>query len=212
MKFYIATALTNKPAYRKVRGFLEGRGHELTFDWVKAGPVDFESDPDALGKRAVDDLHGVLLADAVIVLLPGGRGTHAEMGAALACGKPILVAAKNQSAFRKPYPCVFHAVADCRVGPTLNCVSTWLSQRFPDGEVEDGVALKPPALAALAIRSAHLLSTRPDERVDGHVDGVEVTFAASICAMLGMRDSAIKLVDFAQAGLDAEKGEASPEA
>ena len=40
---------------------------------------------------AVKELTGVVSADAVIVLWPGGRGTHVELGAALALGKRVFL-------------------------------------------------------------------------------------------------------------------------
>jgi hypothetical protein len=42
------------------------------------------------------------------VLLPGGFGTHVEIGAALALGKPVILHSPDQKTLETPYPCVFH--------------------------------------------------------------------------------------------------------
>jgi len=47
-------------------------------------------------------------ADVLLVLLPGGYGTHAEIGAALAFGRPIIIHVPNKQVLDTPYPCVFH--------------------------------------------------------------------------------------------------------
>jgi len=44
----------------------------------------------------------------VIALLPGGRGTHVEIGAALALDKPVILYAPDRKTLDTPYPCPFH--------------------------------------------------------------------------------------------------------
>jgi len=45
------------------------------------------------------ELNGLLEADFVVVLLPGGNGTHLELGFALAKGKKIFLHAEDPSFF-----------------------------------------------------------------------------------------------------------------
>jgi hypothetical protein len=47
-------------------------------------------------------------SDVLIVLLPGGFGTHVEIGAALALGKCVILHSPDQKTLETPYPCVFH--------------------------------------------------------------------------------------------------------
>jgi nucleoside 2-deoxyribosyltransferase len=54
------------------------------------------------------EIDGIRNADVLIALLPGGFGTHVEIGAALAFGKPIIIHSPNQTVLETPYPCVFH--------------------------------------------------------------------------------------------------------
>ena len=54
------------------------------------------------------ELAAVRDADILIVLLPGGFGTHVEIGAALALGKPVILHAPDRKTLDTPYPCIFH--------------------------------------------------------------------------------------------------------
>lgn len=109
-KFYIATALANTLKYEAVRARLQAEGHYLTFDWLEAGAVDQTSVKD-MAKRSRDDLGGLSDADCVIVILPGGYGTHVELGYALRMANiKVIIWAEGGLAMSHagPYPCVFH--------------------------------------------------------------------------------------------------------
>jgi len=89
MKYYIATKLENHEQHNQVRDMLAERGHEITYDWTVHGPVWSEG-LDRCREVAMLETQGVVDADVVIVLWPGGRGTHAELGIALGCGKMVI--------------------------------------------------------------------------------------------------------------------------
>jgi hypothetical protein len=108
MKFYIATGLENHAAHNNVRDRLTALGHELTYDWTVHGPV-WRSGVDVIRKTAIAERRGVEDADFVVVLLPGGRGTHAELGMALALRKPVIIWASDDSQFGAvPQTCAFY--------------------------------------------------------------------------------------------------------
>lgn len=90
MKVYIATGYENRSGHNRLRDKLAEHGIGLTCDWTT-----HESIADAAHWRiadiAHDDIQGVRDADAVVVLLPGGRGTHVEIGAAIAFGKLVII-------------------------------------------------------------------------------------------------------------------------
>lgn len=93
MKFYIASGLSNKEAVRFVSEQLKNKGHVHTYDWTKnEKPVTLER----LQEIGQLELDGVLGADVVIVLLPGGKGTHIELGIALGQGKKIYLYSDNE--------------------------------------------------------------------------------------------------------------------
>lgn len=82
MRFYVATGLENAAAARAVIAALTARGHRVTYDWTTHGSVQHESS-DTIARVASAELRGVMTADVVVALLPGGRGTHVELGVAL---------------------------------------------------------------------------------------------------------------------------------
>lgn len=81
-KFYIASALENADKVRDLKAALEHAGWHHTYDWTVHGSVQGES-ADRLAEVAMAETIGVLEADVVIALLPGGRGTHTEFGMSL---------------------------------------------------------------------------------------------------------------------------------
>ncbi len=82
MRFYIASGLENFDNVRSLAARLKSLGHEQTYDWTKHGSV--QNSPALWPEVSQAEVNGVLAADLVIVLLPGARGTHAELGLAIA--------------------------------------------------------------------------------------------------------------------------------
>lgn len=82
MRYYIATKLENHAAHNQLRDKLDELGHEITYDWTTYGPV-YKSGLEVIGQVAGHEAAGVIAADVVIMLWPGGRGTHVELGIAL---------------------------------------------------------------------------------------------------------------------------------
>jgi nucleoside 2-deoxyribosyltransferase len=108
MRFYIATQLANVEQQQELSQYLIDAGHELSFDWSKQ---DNELKTDRVFSKkeyelyARNDLQGVLSADVLIVLLPGGLGTHVELGVALAMNKKIIIVGDQKM---YGYTCVFY--------------------------------------------------------------------------------------------------------
>ena len=92
MKYYIATSFQNKEAHRECRQFFSDMGYELTFDWTV---YPFIADPYVMYTVATKEIDAVKAADFVVVLLPGGGGTHTELGAAIAHDKPGFLVAPH---------------------------------------------------------------------------------------------------------------------
>lgn len=90
MKIYIATKLENAAQHNHVRDELALCGIKLTYDWTVHGSVK-DCDPARITEVATAELEGVRRADMVVGLLPGGRGTHSELGAAVVLGKPVAL-------------------------------------------------------------------------------------------------------------------------
>lgn len=83
MRFYIATGLSNTANARTLAAVLRARGHEQAYDWTTHGDIRREGDA-RMSEVAFNELRAVRDAELVVVLLPGGRGTHTELGGAIA--------------------------------------------------------------------------------------------------------------------------------
>lgn len=102
-RFYLSTRKDRSVQAGLVLEALKAHGWERTFDWT-----DQDYGPEGYADTALAELAGVRDADVLIVLLPGGHGTHVEIGAALALGKPVIIHAPDRKTLETPYPCVFH--------------------------------------------------------------------------------------------------------
>ena len=98
MKFYIATSLSRMTAHQTVRDTLKKWGHEISYDWTLHGSVKSVS-RERLREVASLELDGVSQADFVVVLLPGGKGTHLELGFAMARGKKVFLHTEDSLVF-----------------------------------------------------------------------------------------------------------------
>ena len=102
-RFYFSTRLDRSSEATPLLEALKGQGWERTYVWS-----DQTLSPDKSSDIATAELEGIRLANVVVVLLPGGYGTHAEIGAALALGKPVILHSPDHNTLNTPYPCVFH--------------------------------------------------------------------------------------------------------
>lgn len=108
MKYYIATLLQNMEQHNTVRDWLNTQGHEITYDWTTHGPV-FSQGLERCKEVAVLEEQGVVEADVVIVLWPGGRGTHIEMGMAISLGVPVVMLTTVEEHYQCcPETCAFY--------------------------------------------------------------------------------------------------------
>lgn len=72
-------------------------GWEHTYSWTKHICDDVTEDD--LIKYARLEQKGIIDSDVVIILLPAGRGTHIELGMALALNKKIFLCADTKEEF-----------------------------------------------------------------------------------------------------------------
>ena len=108
MKYYIATAISRAPFHNLVRDGLKQWGYEITYDWTLHGSVRLTS-KSRLQEVAHLESQGILDADFVLVLLPGGRGTHVELGLSIASQKRVFIHSEDPRAFEVgPEACAFH--------------------------------------------------------------------------------------------------------
>jgi nucleoside 2-deoxyribosyltransferase len=103
-RFYLATKKDRAKQADEISEALTARGWERTLTWSDRIHASSESH----AELAKAELEAVRQADVLIVMLPGGYGTHVEIGAALALGKPVILHTPDQKTLEAPYPCVFH--------------------------------------------------------------------------------------------------------
>ncbi len=100
MRFYIATGLANYNRASKLGDVLRARGHEQTYDWTTHGDIRRDGEH-RMSEVAFNELRAVRDAELVIVLLPGGHGTHTELGVSIATrsNKRILIWSETGNEF-----------------------------------------------------------------------------------------------------------------
>lgn len=98
MKYYIATRLDQIEKHNHIRDLLTQKGHEITYDWTAHGNQKHTSS-ERLNEIAHLELEGIAQADFVIVLLPGGKGTHTELGLSVGLKKPTLIHSETNTPF-----------------------------------------------------------------------------------------------------------------
>lgn len=106
MRFYIATGLENALRAKELSIVLSRNGHELTYDWMAQGDVKMHG-KERMAEIAFNEVRAVRDAELVVALLPGGKGTHTEIGVAIASrsNKRILIWSENGEHFRDEDKC-----------------------------------------------------------------------------------------------------------
>lgn len=110
MRFYISSGIENHTRVAELAAVLTGRGHELTYDWTEHGDIRHEGER-VMSEVAFNELRAVRDAELLLVLLPGGKGTHTELGLAIATrsNKRIIIWSETGAEFTEPErTCTFY--------------------------------------------------------------------------------------------------------
>lgn len=110
MKFYIGSGFQNCGLVDYYSKRLKGNGWTHTYNWTK-NVEDGLSVEDLIG-IARQEQQAVADSDVVIILLPAGRGTHIELGMALAMHKKIYLCAAGEEEFRVDHTVNFYQLPD----------------------------------------------------------------------------------------------------
>lgn len=125
LKFYVASGLENAANARMVADALKAAGHIQTYDWTQHGSVQGRGEQ-AISRVGHAEKDGVLAADLVVALLPGGRGTHMELGIALGTGgkRIILCADSDERLIQDSRTCALYYNGEIEriVGPLDKCI------------------------------------------------------------------------------------------
>jgi nucleoside 2-deoxyribosyltransferase len=88
LKFYIGSSFQNIDTVRKLASTLVLSGFTWTYDWTKNKRA---ADDQQLKLIAEEEVRGIQESGIVIILLPGGKGTHTELGLAIAGDKRVYL-------------------------------------------------------------------------------------------------------------------------
>ncbi|MGG1631183.1 nucleoside 2-deoxyribosyltransferase [Rossellomorea sp. NRS-1567] len=88
MKFYVASSFHNIKQVRDVNERLKIKGYIHTYDWTQNGRA---STLEELKKIGEEERQAIIESDLILVLLPGGKGSHVELGIALGLNKRVIL-------------------------------------------------------------------------------------------------------------------------
>lgn len=120
MKFYIGTSFKNLDLMNQVADKLKQQGWIHTYNWAE----------EATGEETILDLINYSIlerkaieeSDVVIILLPAGRGSHVELGMALALNKQVYLWSENGKEFDPKDTVNFYYTSGIyRVGGKIEC-------------------------------------------------------------------------------------------
>ena len=99
MKFYIASKLENHEQVSSLASLLKQFGWEHSYDWTVHGSIK-ETNIETIKSVGQKEYDGVRNADIVVVLTPQGRGTHVELGMAIASNKIVYICHEDDKYFK----------------------------------------------------------------------------------------------------------------
>lgn len=88
MKFYIASGFQNKPLVSYVGLKLLSEGYMQTYDWTINQRA---TTTEQLKRIGTLERNAIVACDIFILLLPAGKGSHVELGMALALNKRVYI-------------------------------------------------------------------------------------------------------------------------
>lgn len=113
MKFYVASGFQNKEQVRNVSANLKKFGWHHTYDWTQNKRANTLEDLQQIG---ILEKEAVAEADIVIVLLPGGKGTHIELGLAIAGNKKIFLYSPDADVLNMETTSTFYHLPEVEIG------------------------------------------------------------------------------------------------
>lgn len=145
MKFYIGSSLHNAELVNDYSRILEKNGWEHTYNWTKN--INGNITAEDLVRYAEAERQGIAEADVVIILLPAGRGSHIELGMAIALQKKIFLCSATQEEFILEHTVSFYELPGIvklvgTVGENVERIWQWhndnLLQHLTDRRVTKG--------------------------------------------------------------------------
>lgn len=112
-KVYVAGGLQNIDMVRQVQKAVRDLGGVINYDWTEHGSIAHL--PDVWAAASAAEIEAASTCDLLIVCLPGGRGTHAEIGLALGGRAQEVIITGPTGDF-----CLFYHATKVRLIPLLS--------------------------------------------------------------------------------------------
>ncbi len=97
MKFYVGTSFKNSEIVNYFSQELKKHGWKHTYNWAEN--ISENETLEDLKEHSILEEKAINESDVVIIILPGGRGTHVELGIAVALNKKIYLCTENKDDF-----------------------------------------------------------------------------------------------------------------
>ena len=107
MRFYIASSLKNIDFVRELASLLKKEGFEFTYDWTEVEGVKSIELISAIGEN---EKEAVKKSDFVVLLLPGGKSSHVELGIGLGLDKRVYVYSSTEESYNMVQTSTFYYV------------------------------------------------------------------------------------------------------
>lgn len=91
LPYYLASGFDNAEVVDEIADHLNAAGCVQTYRWTQHHPRNPDRPAAPPGAIAAAERNGVRMAAVLIVYLPGGKGTHAELGIAIEREMPVLL-------------------------------------------------------------------------------------------------------------------------
>lgn len=111
-KVYVAGGLQNIDMVRQIQQAVRECGGIISYDWTELDSVAHL--PEVWPKASAAEIEAASTCDLLIVCLPGGRGTHAEIGLALGGKAQEVIITGPTGDF-----CLFYHAAKVRLLPLI---------------------------------------------------------------------------------------------
>lgn len=108
IRFYTASSFQNILDVKYLNQRLVEKGYELSYDWTQNGRASSLAELTVIGE---EEMKGVRNADFLIVLLPGGKGSHIEMGMAFGLRKRVYLFSSEDRVYELDSTSTFYHVS-----------------------------------------------------------------------------------------------------
>ncbi|MDN3451724.1 nucleoside 2-deoxyribosyltransferase [Planococcus sp. APC 3906] len=139
MKFYIASSFANQDMVKQLSRKLINQGHAQTYDWTMNSKAENAEALAAIGQL---EKAAVLEADVFFILLPAGKGSHIELGMALAAGKKVYLFSEEADVYDFSATTTFYHLPEVeRVIGTLDDLMKFVAEKLGSGRLAGQTAM-----------------------------------------------------------------------